>query len=317
MAPGRDNLRRLLAGLLAAAGLTASGCMNTAGGFAAHPGGVTLPPVGAVPRELEKVTLPEYVIEPPDVLQIGVYQYTPPDPNKPKPPPAKPKDGAKEGVEDEAAGYSGELRALPVQPINGQYTVRSDGTLYLGYWGSVPVAGYTLRQAAESIRQHVAPQVNAEAGGTKPDKIVVILDVIQYASKKYYVIFDNGAGADQIYAYPVTGSETVLDALANNFGLTSVSSRRNIWVARRTPHMGQAEQILPVDFVGITQHGITATNYQVFPGDRIYVKAQRLVTLDTTLARIISPVERVFGITLLGTSAVNQIQGRGSGFGNN
>jgi polysaccharide export outer membrane protein len=310
MAPGLGDLRRLLAGLLAVAGLTASGCMNS------HPfhQPTVLPVAGAVPRELEKVTLPEYVIEPPDVLQIGVYQYTPPDPNRPKPP-VKPKDGAKEG--DEELTYSGELRALPVMPINGQYTVRTDGTLFLGYYGTVPVAGYTLRQAAEAIRQTVAPQVNKEEGGTRPENIIVILDVIQYASKKYYVIFDNGAGADQVYAYPVTGSETVLDALANNFGLTTVSSKRNIWVARRTPHMGQHEQILPVDWVGITQHGVTATNYQVFPGDRIYVKAQRLVTLDTTLSRLLNPVERLFGITLLGASTVNQIQGRGLGFGNN
>ena len=55
-----------------------------------------------------------------------------------------------------------------------------------------------------------------------------------------------------------------------------------------------------MDWIGITQHGITFTNYQVMPGDRIYVKAQKLVTIDRTLARIFAPIERVFGITLLG-----------------
>jgi polysaccharide export outer membrane protein len=113
----------------------------------------------------------------------------------------------------------------------------------------------------------------------------------------------------------VTGSETVLDALANVNGLPAVASRRNIWVARRTPHPDQPWQVLPVDWVGITQHGITATNYQLLPGDRIYVKAQRLVTIDTALARILSPVERMFGVTLLGAATVNQIKGRGFGFG--
>jgi polysaccharide biosynthesis/export protein len=90
-----------------------------------------------------------------------------------------------------------------------------------------------------------------------------------------------------------------------------VASKRNIWVARRTPHGGQPWQILPVDWIGITQHGITATNYQVFPGDRIYVKAQKLVAIDRTLARIIAPIERLAGITLLGTNVYNQISGRG------
>ena len=49
------------------------------------------------------------------------------------------------------------------------------------------------------------------------------------------------------------------------------------------------------------------------PGDRIYVKAQKLVTIDTMLARIISPIERLFGVTLLGANTVNQIKGTTGG----
>jgi polysaccharide export outer membrane protein len=153
--------------------------------------------------------------------------------------------------------------------------------------------------------------------GTKPEAIFVSVDVIAYNSKRYYVIFDGGGFGEQVVSFPITGSETVLDALSNVGGLSDVSSKRNVWVARRTPHPGQPWQILPVDWVGITQHGHTFTNYQVLPGDRIYVKAQRLVTIDRTLARIFAPVERVFGVTLLGTSTVNQVIGRGIGFGNN
>ena len=60
----------------------------------------------------------------------------------------------------------------------------------------------------------------------------------------------------------------------------------------------------------ITQHGITATNYQLMPGDRVYVKAQKLVHIDTALTRIISPIERLLGVTLLGANTVNQIKGQ-------
>jgi polysaccharide export outer membrane protein len=139
----------------------------------------------------------------------------------------------------------------------------------------------------------------------------VIVDVVAYNSKRYYVIFDGGGYGETVYPFPITGSETVLDALSNVYGLNDVASKRNIWVARRTPHPGQPWQILPVDWIGITQHGITLTNYQILPGDRIYVKAQRLVLIDRTLARVIAPIERVFGITLLGTNVFNQISGRG------
>ena len=72
-----------------------------------------------------------------------------------------------------------------------------------------------------------------------------------------------------------------------------------------------------MDWVGTSQHGITCTNYQLMPGDRVYVKAQRLVKIDRTLARIFSPIERTFGVVLLGTNTINNLVGRGQGFNGN
>ena len=263
------------------------------------PQAIGVPPLGSVPTELGKVTLPEYVIEPPDVLRIEVVIRSP------------------EENKDKRKVPGNELRSLPIQPVWGEYTVRPDGTVFLGVYGSVPVAGYTLTQAADAIKKVLAKRALPEEDGLNEDFLLVVMDVVQYASKRYYVILDGGGAGEQVYPFTIQGSETVLDALGNVYGLPAVASKRNIWVARRTPHAGQPQQILPVDWVGITQHGITATNYQVMPGDRIYVKAQKLVTLDTNLARIISPIERLLGVTLLGASSVNQIQGRGAGFGPN
>ena len=164
--------------------------------------------------------------------------------------------------------------------------MRPDGTVGLGFWGNVHVAGLTMDQAADAIRA-MSSRIVLTDSRTKPESITVILDVIAYNSKRYYVLFDQGGYGEQVFPFPITGSETVLDAIANIDGLPDVASKRNIWVARRTPHPGQPWQILPVDWIGITQHGITFTNYQVMPGDRIYVKAQKLVTIDRTLARVI------------------------------
>lgn len=259
---------------------------------------IMVPPPGAVPRELDKITLPPYVIEAPDQLLIEVVQRSE----------VTDKDtGKKKTVTDR----------LPVQPISGPFQVRLDGSVGLGFWGNVPVAGLTMDQAADAIRKHIVQNPVLSDLGTRPESIFVIIDVLAYNSKRYYILFDGGGYGEQVVSFPITGSETVLDAIANVGGLVDVASKRNIWVARRTPHPGQPWQILPVDWVGIAQHGITVTNYQVMPGDRIYVKAQRLVTIDRTLARLFAPIERVFGITLLGASTVNQVIGRGNGFGNN
>ena len=268
---------------------------------------VALPAPGTIPSELNKVTLPEYVIEPPDVLRIDVLirEYK------------KDKDG--EAVVDKKTGkkvFSDSLRSLPLQPVFSEYAVRPDGTVYLGIYGEVSVAGYTLKQAAQAVREHLAKRAFAESAGIDPESLLLVMDVTQYNSKRFYVIFDGAGLGEQVIPQPITGSETVLDAVAAVNGLPSVASKRNIWVARRTPHPDCPEQILVVDWVGITQHGLTTTNYQIMPGDRVYVKAQRLVTIDNTLIRVFAPIEKLFGVTLLGASTVNQLQGRGTGFGN-
>ncbi len=265
--------------------------------------GIAVPADGTVPTELAKATLPEYVIEPPDVLVINVVVRGTKKEEDPK---------TKKSVEV----ASDEIRSLPLQPVWGEYAVRGDGNVYLGIYGEVRVAGFTLKQAAQAVREHLAQRAFTESAGVKPESLLVALDVTQYNSKFFYVILDGGGLGEQVIPQPVTGSQTVLDALAAVNGLPFVASKRNIWVARRTPHANCPEQILPVDWVGITQHGLTTTNYQIFPGDRVYVKAQRFVTIDNTLARVLSPVQRLFGMTLLGASTVNQIEGRGSGFGN-
>jgi polysaccharide export outer membrane protein len=257
---------------------------------------IVVPPEGAVPSELNKITLPPYVIEAPDQLLIEVVQQT----------------SLTEQADKDAKPVTKPVTdRLPVQPITGPFLVRMDGTVSLGFWGAVPVSGLTLDQAADAIRRHIAQNEALKRYGTRPDSLVVIVDVMAYNSKKYYVVFDGGGFGETVYPFPITGSETVLDALGNVYGLKEDASKRNIWVARRTPHPGQPWQILPVDWIGITQHGITTTNYQILPGDRIYVKAQRLVTIDHVLARIIAPIERVAGITLLGANVYNQISGRG------
>jgi polysaccharide export outer membrane protein len=192
-----------------------------------------------VPRELNQIKLPPYVIEAPDTLLIEVV------------------------VKDAKTGTNGRL---PDQAIAGPFPVRPDGTVGLGLWGSVYVAGLTLDQAETAVRKQltkVSEKVSAES-------LVVIVDVLAYNSKRYYVITDGGDG-EKVHPFPCTSNETVLDALSKVTGLPGTAGMRNVWVSRRGTDPGQPCQTLPVDWVGITQRGITTTNYAIQPGDRIYV----------------------------------------------
>jgi polysaccharide export outer membrane protein len=88
-------------------------------------------------------------------------------------------------------------------------------------------------------------------------------------------------------------------------------------VARPAPAGHGPDQTLAVNWNAIVQGANTTTNYQIYPGDRVYVMAEPLVTADTMLARFISPIERILGVTLLGNSVGRELSGRNGGNNNN
>jgi polysaccharide export outer membrane protein len=196
------------------------------------------------------------------------------------------------------------------QQISGEHLVRPDGTVSFGVLGDVFLAGLSLPEAKTVIEAHLSQFL------TSPE---VALDVAGYNSKFYYVITDGGGFGEQVFKFPITGNENVLDAVAQINGLPGVASKKRIWVARPSPGEYCCQQILPVQWKAITQGGATATNYQMLPGDRLYVAADPLITLDSYMARAIAPVERIFGVTLLGSGTVQTIRQNASGLfiGNN
>ena len=123
----------------------------------------------------------------------------------------------------------------------------------------------------------------------------------------YYVIADGAGLGQHVRRFPITGNERVLDAVAKVQGLLQVSSIRRIWVARPSPlHMG-CSQILPVDWRAVTESASTATNYQLFPGDRVFIDSDRLTKFAIWMNKILQPVERVLGITFLGANIADTI----------
>jgi polysaccharide export outer membrane protein len=185
------------------------------------------------------------------------------------------------------------------QQIAGQHMVGQDGTVTLGSYGSVPLVGMTLAEAKRSIEAHLAQFLEA------PE---VAVDVFAYNSKVYYVITEGAGFGDGVTRFPVTGNETVLDAIANISGLTEVSSKK-IWIARPSQH-GQGVQILPVDWQAVTAFGVASTNYQLMPGDRVFVAEDGLVAFDTHLAKLLAPLERAMGFSLLGAGTATRFSGK-------
>jgi polysaccharide export outer membrane protein len=327
-------------GLLALAAALA-GCKATHSHTMADNG--LLPPPD-MPRELSKVVLPVYTVEPPDILVVEAVHIVPKTPyllrtgdvlainvlgTLPDAPvagafPIQPGGIVNLGppygtakitglTTDQAQEEIRRIMAMQVreptvsvslvemagkQQIAGQHLVGPDGTVTLGSYGSIPVVGLTLAQAKEAIERHLTQQLE------DPE---VAVDVFAYNSKVYYVITEGAGLGDGVTKFPITGNDTVLDAMANISGTTQASSKK-IWVARPVPNSDQM-QILPVDWKGITANGVAATNYQILPGDRVFVAEDKNVALDTHLAKILAPWERVMGFSLLGAQTAARFSG--------
>jgi protein involved in polysaccharide export with SLBB domain len=136
--------------------------------------------------------------------------------------------------------------------------VLPDGTINLGKYGHLQVMGKTVPEIEVMVRQAVAKQTK-DAG-------FITVRLSSRQSKVYYVIGEvNSPGRFQL-----NGNETVLDALMQAGGLTDKASRDNI-ILSRPSKPNCPRMVLPVCWKQIVQLGDTTTNYQIAPGDRIYV----------------------------------------------
>jgi len=184
------------------------------------------------------------------------------------------------------------------QRISGPHLVAMDGTVTLGSYGSVSVVGMTIAQARLAVQTHLAQFF---------ESVDVSLEVNGYNSKIYYIVMQGAGLGDGVYRFPVTGNETVLDAISQINGLQRVSSKK-IWVARPTDAPG-AMQRLEVNWQDITANANACSNYQILPGDRIFVAEDSLIAADTALGKIIAPIERVMGFSILGVGTVTRFSG--------
>jgi polysaccharide export outer membrane protein len=210
------------------------------------------------PVKQQTKALPPYVIEAPDVLSVDVTL-----------PPI--------------------LNGTPSKPVSGQILVRPDGTIAMGTYGEIHVAGQTLEQAREAIRAKLAGAKWIECPA---DQIRVAIDVVAFNSKAYYVITRGLTGGETVLRLPVTGNETVLDAVSN---ITAAKiNPGKVWVARRDADGGKVK-ILPVDWAAITRNGETETNYQILPGDRVYIETKAGKTAAKAPVPPAPPVTRTIG----------------------
>lgn len=244
-----------------------------------------------LPRELEKTSMPEYVVEPPDLVRIEV------------------------------------LEALPGRPITGDRLVRPDGKVSLDFYGDLYVSGLTVSEMKEKVIIHLRQFLTDEALGLVEldtetleferipprESNRVFVDVTSYNSKVYYIQGD----VIQPGRLVLTGNETILDAINYAGGLLPTAAPQNIRLVRPAPPGACCTQVLPVNLAAIVNAGDTTTNYQLMPGDRIVVYRDPIVRTSVFLNRIAEPFFTVVNGVQSYSFAARSVQFLSSGFLNN
>src|SRR5262249_33874478 len=225
-----------------------------------------------IPNEFKKVSMPDYIVEPPDLIVVEV------------------------------------LDALPGRPISGERLVRPDGKISLSFYRDVYVAGLTLPEVKDKIVLPQQKSLHADVLGhikidDKPDEPMVdpktgdyvrieprdtdrvFVDVTAYNSKNYYVLGDVLVTGKM----PITGNETVLDAINYAGGLTPTAAPQNIRLVRPAPPGACCEQVLPVNLASIISAGDPTTNYQLMPGDRLVVYRDPIIPGTLFIDRLAPP----------------------------
>jgi protein involved in polysaccharide export with SLBB domain len=221
-------------------------------------------PLQPTPKATEETRArPAYVVEPPDLIIVEV------------------------------------IEALPGRPISGERLVRPDGSISLGFYGDIPVAGLTIPEIKEKIVLHLRKfiadetlglvEIDYETGEPQIDPKIkeippretdrVFVDVTSYNSAASYVEGDVLLPG----RIPYTGGDTVLDLIHHAGGLLPIADRVKIRLVRSFPK-GSPTQILPVDYEELTMGTDSSTNYAILPNDRLVVPHDPSYKLDKASA---------------------------------
>lgn len=179
----------------------------------------------------------------------------------------------------EPAHYLIPGEVLLIEPVELDSDVRiaadqkilTDGSVDLGEFGRVVVAGLTPEMAEALIEDTIniairnRPRDDKDDADADDDPVRINVRVLDQVHR-YYVLGEvNSPGS-----YPLDGNESVLDGILAAGGLTDEASPCQILLARPT-QPNSCRLTLPVCYREITQLGDTTTNYQLRPGDRIFV----------------------------------------------
>jgi protein involved in polysaccharide export with SLBB domain len=176
---------------------------------------------------------------------------------------------------------------------------------------TIEVLGGSIPATTPAVKEPEAPDKNPFAVPPDATNLVpvrpvdssrVFVDLTAYNSKSYYVQGDV-ANPGKL---PWTGRETVLDALNYAGGFIPTADPKNIRLVRPA-RAGKPARVYKVDHEAITERGEAATNYQLFPGDRLVVGRHPVVKATIVVDRVAAPLQTAINSILQQSFAIRSL----------
>jgi polysaccharide export outer membrane protein len=181
-----------------------------------------------------------------------------------------------------------QVTVRPEPAVEREVTVRPDGRISFELIGDVQVEGKTIEEVRGEITSLlqqfiVSPTVTVELQSSN--------------SRRYYVFGEvNRPGA-----YPLVGRVTAVDALAQANGETRLASLNS---ARLVRGGSEHPQVFPLRFADITRNADASTNFELRPGDVVYVPPSTSARIGYAISLFFFPLQQIIG---LGTGAATQV----------
>ena len=185
-----------------------------------------------------------------------------------------------------------EIHCTKIPEIHMQkQIIRPDGKISFENLGAIDVAGKTIGEAAEAIKQKAMSLYNLTSA--EP----IDIQLLAYQSKVYYVLGQVAFPGPKQY----TGRDSVIYAVS--FARpNALAWLDQVQVIKPSKKEGEPSKIFKADFKGMSKRGQMETNVLLEEGDIIYIPPTVLGAIALKMEEFLTPIGRAFG-------TVNIIQG--------
>ncbi len=149
------------------------------------------------------------------------------------------------------------LQIVGEKDLPEEYQVASDGTVDLPYIHTLEVVGLEPQEVARLIRKRLIEEKIL----TDP---AVVVSVKEYVSKRVTLLGE----VQKPGSFPLTPGLTLIQAVSQAGGLTSIANKQQLNLTRNTKGGGTTTVVIDIEAITDGE----SPDIPLQPGDRIYVK---------------------------------------------